>query len=173
MSVVVLRCPACGTTQGQPGECDACHEGDVRYFCTNHTPGRWLDEPTCDGCGARFGVAAPARPKPRSPAPTHPRRAPAPAEPEAPASTPRVPWPPRPRRRGPRPPVEEPVGSPEPTLADLLERLAESERHRPVEVLWEPTVAAPRKGLPIMGCIVRFVLFIMLLIGLGLSGFFF
>ena len=33
---VVLRCPTCGTTQGDAGECEACSEGEVRYFCTNH-----------------------------------------------------------------------------------------------------------------------------------------
>ena len=45
MSVVVLRCPNCGTTQATPAECEACHEADVRWFCPNHTPGRWLDAP--------------------------------------------------------------------------------------------------------------------------------
>ena len=43
MSGVVLRCPSCGTTRAAPGECDACHEAQVRYYCTNHTPGRWLE----------------------------------------------------------------------------------------------------------------------------------
>ncbi len=47
MSAVVLRCPNCGTTQLAAGECDACHEADVRYWCANHTPGRWLDGPAC------------------------------------------------------------------------------------------------------------------------------
>ena len=42
MSGVVLRCPQCGTVQRDSGECEACHEADVRYFCTNHTPGQWL-----------------------------------------------------------------------------------------------------------------------------------
>ena len=49
MSGVVLRCPTCGTTQSHPGECDACFEGEVRYFCGNHSPGLWLDEPVCKG----------------------------------------------------------------------------------------------------------------------------
>jgi hypothetical protein len=53
MSDVVLRCPNCGTTQESPGECDACHEASVRYFCPNHSPGRWLDGPVCAECGAR------------------------------------------------------------------------------------------------------------------------
>ncbi|HEY0033066.1 MAG TPA: hypothetical protein VGB81_07355 [Devosia sp.] len=55
MSEVVLRCPNCGTTKASPGECDACHEADVRFFCTNHQPGRWLESDVCPDCGARFG----------------------------------------------------------------------------------------------------------------------
>lgn len=63
MSGVVLRCPNCGTTKATEGECDACHEADVRYFCTNHAPGQWLETPRCPACGARFGESAPpARP---------------------------------------------------------------------------------------------------------------
>jgi hypothetical protein len=65
---VVQRCPNCGTTKGTSGECEACHEAQVRYFCTNHTPGVWLDASTCPKCGARFGEAAIPVP-PRSPAP--------------------------------------------------------------------------------------------------------
>ena len=56
MSGVVLRCPSCGTTRAAPGECDACHEAQVRYYCTNHTPGRWLDSRSCPQCGSQFGV---------------------------------------------------------------------------------------------------------------------
>ena len=55
MSDVVIRCPNCGTTQGTLGECEACHEAETRYFCTNHEPGVWLEGPECSGCGARFG----------------------------------------------------------------------------------------------------------------------
>lgn len=71
---VVIRCPSCGTTQASPGECDACHEAQVRYFCTNHTPGVWLDGRTCPQCGAGFGdplrrpPAPPARAEARTPA---------------------------------------------------------------------------------------------------------
>lgn len=106
MSAVVLRCPNCGTTQGVLGECEACHEAGVRYFCTNHTPGRWLDDPQCYACGARFGVDAPA---PRAPAPSPPPRA-GRAAPLPPALSPSVgrrapgptrPPPPAPVRRGP------------------------------------------------------------------------
>jgi hypothetical protein len=65
MSGVILRCPHCGTTAAATGECAACHESAVRYQCTNHTPGRWLDAPSCPDCGAAFGVAAP---RPAAPA---------------------------------------------------------------------------------------------------------
>ena len=69
MSGVVLRCRNCGTTQATPGECEACHEADVQYFCPNHSPGRWLDGPECPACGARVGVPGrtervPPRPTP-------------------------------------------------------------------------------------------------------------
>jgi hypothetical protein len=67
MSGVVLRCPHCGTTQATPGECEACHEAEVRWFCPNHSPGRWLDAPRCPECGA--GVARERPPPPPPPAP--------------------------------------------------------------------------------------------------------
>lgn len=69
MSSVVLRCPNCGTVQPTDGECEACREAEVRYFCTNHTPGRWLDSTACTQCGARFGDPAPAREAPPAPRP--------------------------------------------------------------------------------------------------------
>ena len=72
MTGVVLRCPNCGTTRSAPGECEACHEAQVRYFCTNHSPGEWLDGPTCRRCGAKFGD----RPVPPAPAPRPTRPAP-------------------------------------------------------------------------------------------------
>ena len=59
MSAVVLRCPNCGTTQSVGGECEACHEAQVRYFCTNHSPGRWLDGQACSQCGAVYGRSEP------------------------------------------------------------------------------------------------------------------
>ena len=67
---VVLRCPSCGTTRPAPGECEACHEAVVRFYCTNHTPGLWLAEPSCPSCGARFGE--PARVAGTAPRPTVP-----------------------------------------------------------------------------------------------------
>lgn len=88
MSGVVLRCPNCGTTKGALGECEACHEAQVRYQCTNHTPGRWLEAMACPQCGARFGepsrppASPPARPSPP------PIFRPAPAAPPAPTRSP-------------------------------------------------------------------------------------
>ena len=84
---VVLRCPSCGTTRATPGQCEACHDAQVRYFCTNHAPGLWLDTSACAKCGSRFGMATgaaspparatPARARPDTPAPasTRPRAA--------------------------------------------------------------------------------------------------
>jgi hypothetical protein len=72
MSGVVLRCPHCCTTQASQGECQACHEAAVRYFCSNHTPGRWLDGPRCSDCGAMFGAPATPVPPPRRSPPTRP-----------------------------------------------------------------------------------------------------
>lgn len=64
MSGVVLRCPHCGTTRASLGECEACHEADVRHYCTNHTPGVWLNGPACTQCGARLGEAPKSAPPP-------------------------------------------------------------------------------------------------------------
>jgi hypothetical protein len=72
-SGVVERCPNCGTTQAIAGECDACHEAQVRYFCTNHDPGIWLAGATCPQCAARASAARapvdapPPRARPASP----------------------------------------------------------------------------------------------------------
>lgn len=76
MTGVVLRCPNCGTVRSTEGQCEACHEASVRYFCSNHAPGVWLDSTSCPQCGARFGDAAPVEPErvpvetPRSRPPT-------------------------------------------------------------------------------------------------------
>ncbi|HEX9946721.1 MAG TPA: hypothetical protein VGA98_04195 [Allosphingosinicella sp.] len=61
---LVLRCPNCGTVQPTSGECEACREAAVRYFCGNHVPGIWVDSPSCPRCGARFGDPAPVREAP-------------------------------------------------------------------------------------------------------------
>ena len=71
---VIRRCPSCGTTQAISGDCEACHEAEVRYYCTNHTPGVWLDGTSCPHCGSRLGA-----PRGKSTAPPPPVRRPAPA----------------------------------------------------------------------------------------------
>lgn len=99
MTGVALRCGNCGTVQSTPGECEACHEAVVRYFCTNHAPGLWLDASSCPQCGARFGEVAPraaerpiVRPRAASPKPYLPDVAPEPS-----------PWPIEPPRTSPWP----------------------------------------------------------------------
>ena len=60
------------------------------------------------------------------------------------------------------------------SLADLLAHLAErGRRHRAEEVTYEePAIEAPRRSsFPVMGCIVRLVLFLIVMIGLALGGF--
>lgn len=78
---VVQRCPNCGTTQAAAGECDACHEAQVQYFCTNHAA--WMDAPRCPRCEA-FSTAIerppppiPARARPVARAKERPRAPPA------------------------------------------------------------------------------------------------
>ena len=89
MSAVILRCDNCGTSQSARGLCEACHEGQVRYFCTNHDPGRWLETPKCPKCGAEYGVTVP--PPPRRPDTGDlriRRKAPSPSDPPTPATRP-------------------------------------------------------------------------------------
>ncbi len=125
MSRVVLRCPSCGTTQAGPGECEACHEAQVAYFCTNHSPGRWLEAPTCPQCGARFGEASPAAKTTPSPAtrpvPVTPTRQP------VPEPGPSSPWSRRVPRRGPSGPVSPPPAPPLPSPVSEDPRVAERE----------------------------------------------
>lgn len=87
---VIRRCPNCGTTQAISGDCQACHEAEVRYYCTNHTPGVWLDATSCPHCGSRLGATV----REKSTAPPPPVRRPAPA-----------PVPARPRGSGAPPPL--------------------------------------------------------------------
>jgi len=82
MSDVFIRCPNCGTTQDTLGTCDACHEAETRYFCSNHQPGRWLDGPACSACGARYGVDRKTSPPPRRRAEPLERRQPRPLPPD-------------------------------------------------------------------------------------------
>jgi len=100
MSGVVLRCPNCGTTRSASGECEACHEAQVRYFCSNHTPGRWLEAAACPQCGARFGdpTRPPASASPPAPRPATTRTPPG-TRPTGPAPV-SPPARPRPRRSG-------------------------------------------------------------------------
>jgi hypothetical protein len=153
---VVLRCPACGTTQAQTGECEACSEGEVRYFCTNHDEGVWLDGPVCGRCGAKFGDAPRKRPVPRAPT--------APARPAgAPDFRP-------PRRAEPVRPGEPEVLPRTPSLGELLEEITEERaRARPryeiEEVPWTERRAEPRRpGFPLAGCLVRVAGLVFLLI---------
>ena len=80
MSGIVFRCSNCGTVRATAGECEACHEAQVRYFCTNHMPGLWLDAPACPECGARFGEVVPKQastgPRPSADRPARPRSLP-------------------------------------------------------------------------------------------------
>ena len=74
MNGVTLRCANCGTTQSKPGECEACHEQQVQFYCTRHTPGLWLKTPVCTQCGAEFGKDHPLPPRePRRALPPGPR----------------------------------------------------------------------------------------------------
>ena len=176
MSGVVLRCPTCGTTQTHPGECDTCSEGEVRYFCSNHTPGRWLDEPVCAGCGAKFGDAPRISPPPSASAPTVPiSRVPRRSDSRhvvRPGAEP-------PRIEPMRPPTSE-VDAEDlaatPSLADVLVDMLEEgkrTRARAEDVRWrEPVVETPRPPFPVMGCLVRVVLFLLFVFVLFMAGLF-
>jgi hypothetical protein len=122
MSRVVLRCRHCGTTQAGPGECEACHEAQVAYYCTNHSPGRWLPAPICPQCGARFGEASPAgRTPPTRPPPVTPTRQPASGRDPLSPSTRSVP------SRAPSEPMPPPTAPPLPTPVREELRVAERE----------------------------------------------
>lgn len=170
MSGVILRCPNCGTTRTAPGECEACHEGQVRYYCTMHTPGRWLDTPACPQCGARFGepMAGPVvRPVPAAPA-----RKPVPAPRAAPRPLP------EPERRpaagaGPsrRPKRSPPVADAEvdardeypPRAASWLDLLdAARARRAPRDVVFERETASPFRPR-LGGCLGRVMLILLFL----------
>ena len=177
MSDVVLRCPNCGTTQASPGECETCHDADVRWFCPNHSPGRWLDGPACAECAAR-----PRREPPRT------RAAPPPRGASRGAPTPRDPSrgapPPEPlrrdpthelleallgrRRRGPADPrydeeVDPPAGwRVEPPIAGRPDRPTPWDRED------SPVVRLPR--IPFLGCIgqlIKLAIILIILLALG------
>lgn len=148
MSDVVLRCPHCGTTQSHPGECEACGEAEVKYWCPNHPGGRWLDGPVCAECEARERRerdAAPRRPLPAPPARPLPPP-PAPSRRRAPTPPPAAPMPPREV-------AEEPAGWSIPSLPfPLPRRRAEPTRGSPIP--GEVVVAARRAGVGLLrGCL--------------------
>jgi len=160
---VVLRCPNCGTTRATAGECEACRDAQVRYFCTNHTPGLWLDDGVCRKCGSRFGAASrvstrtmPATPLARrataAPVPI-PASAPDPVPAAAPERKPAPVRPPAPISLGSRP-LEVPAWQAV-LNAVLRARSAARDRER-------PPIAAGAGG-----CLRR-LLIIVLLLSLGL-----
>jgi hypothetical protein len=186
---VVLRCPTCGTTQERAGECEACSEGEVRYFCTNHDEGIWLDGTVCSRCGSKFGDA-PRRPAPASMPPRFPARPAPPPDfrrPARPRAPERMTGPEFGRRPPRRPddddePVEGEVLPRTPSLGELLEEIAEErararDRYEVEEAPapWGGRVRGP--GLPfVAGCLFRvlglgfllllaFVIFMFLLFG--------
>ena len=170
---VVLRCPTCGTTQEDAGECEACSEAEVRYFCTNHHGGVWLDGPVCGSCGAKFGDP-PSKPQPTPSVPTRPAGAPdfrSPFRRRAAETSSEPDFSRRPPRRA--EPEEPEPAEPEvlprtPSLGELLEEIAkESARGRArYEVEGAPWAMRPprRPGFPLAGCLVRIVALVFLLI---------
>lgn len=175
MTGVILRCPNCGTSKTTPGECDACHEAQVRYYCTNHKPGHWLDAPACLQCGARFGepLRPPARPSPPA-APPRPRAAvtsPAPPRRDPPPLPPRTgtkPWDRGELGRSPEPEAEaagERASVRDTRTGKMLEILRAASRARPISR--GATYAAPGAapvGAALGGCLMRFVMLAMFLL---------
>lgn len=168
MSGVVLRCPNCGTTQSVRGECEACHEAQIRYYCTNHSPGRWLDGQACSQCGAVYGRSGPSVRPSRQTATPRPE---SPKSMEAPPPSRTADWR-RPSPWGRRPPPIPPAGDyvTEEAVerAKALERLRELMsgaywRRRPArEVDMSGYPAAPIAG----GCL-RVVVIIFLMLALS------
>lgn len=159
MTGVIVRCPNCGTERSALGECEACHEAQSRYFCTNHTPGLWLDSPACARCGSRFGQPT------RAPAPP-PRPATAPA---SPASRNRVP----PSRRPPDDVfgrLESPPRTRPPSLAEILAAAVRARDAARARRDSASDSAAPRGSLG--GCFIRAVLFLLLFVVMIVGGIF-
>ncbi len=183
---VTRRCPSCGTTQASSGECEACHDAEVRYYCTNHTPGVWLDGTSCPHCGARLGgpprsksTAPPPlvrRPAPASVPPgPRPARAPAPIRPTppyAPSSPPPAP-PPSPweTRTTPVEAAVETYSAPVSPLQRLLEAAWRARAARS-----DPAPARVGAGMAraLFGCLLRLLLVaVLLLLALAAAAFFF
>jgi hypothetical protein len=157
MSGVVLRCRHCGTTQGTRGECQACHEAHVEFYCTRHAPGLWLDAPKCSQCGAEFGKAAPPPTGGRAPAPARRRDPPPRPRPPAEMPSPKVdPW-------G-RADAPEPPSTPPPASRAILERLLrEHYRRRAERAPEERYVIRESFGPALAGGCLRILLFMFLL----------
>ncbi len=141
---VVQRCPNCGTTQPTAGACDACHEARVRSFCTNHTPGLWLDSPACPQCAARSAPPGPA------PAPTPARRVPT-----------SVPPAPPPRARLPSP---VPTFDPAELRRQLWGKLLRAAVHGRGAASRERDLLRPTIARGLGGCLMRLVLLVVLLV---------
>ena len=165
MNGVVLRCRTCGTTQEHPGECDVCSAGPVAYFCSDHSPGIWLDGPVCQACGVRFGDA-PAKPVGRSSSrsPSIPRSGTRPSRSGRPTTAPTHPATPGVSRiPGPAvPPLPSIVtdgdeGTDTPSLAELLVEMAEEGKRVRGTAAEAPSALrpAPRSGVPVIGCLFR------------------
>jgi hypothetical protein len=169
---VILRCATCGITQGHGGECEACSDGEVRYFCTNHDVGIWLEGPVCGRCGAKFGVAASKPPVSRAPSvPPRPAGAPdfrPPGRRRSPERAREPDFGRRPPRRSEREEPADPEMRRTPSLGELLEEITE-ERSRTgadgeAELPWAEPPRARRPGFPIAGCLFRIVGLVFLLI---------
>ena len=180
---VVRRCSNCGTSQAAPGECEACHEAQVRYFCTNHSPGLWLESASCARCGAHFG--APTSPTAPPPVPVR-SRPPVPAPRGAPAARDRVvPAPPivhSPASRG-TPTARISRGPERPLVADEGKR----DLAAPAPVPWQKLLGLALRGGAALartrrersiarrapsGCLFRFLVFVgVLLAGLLMAVF--
>jgi len=155
---VVLRCPNCGTTRSSAGECEACHEAQVRYFCTNHAPGLWLNERTCPSCAAAFAD----EPRPARGVPGPSDRLEAPRRPiTKPALTARASTRTAPPASGSGPLASHELAE-EFSLSPLQRLLSAVLRARAPSTMSHPT------GSAIGGCLRRFV-FVMLLLALALG----
>lgn len=160
MTGVILRCPNCGTSTATSGECEACHEAQVRFYCTNHNPGHWLDAPACPQCGAKFGDPRPAAPSVPPPVRPRPR-----AEPPPPLDTSPGPWGRRERRRSARPEAEtDRASAGDIRTAKMLEMLrALSRAGRITRRSTYPVPEAPPARAAAAGCLMRFMLLVMFL----------
>ena len=167
MSVVVLRCANCGTTQKSRGECEACHEGQVRFQCTGHTPGRWLDGPTCPQCGAVYGRPDPPPPRASESSPMPSPKKQRPRDVSSRSRDWRGPWSPRPGPERPEIEAESEVHAREKVferLRDLMDR-----RYRGRHVTYEGDIGVPPPAVVAGGCL-RVILLIFLFFVLSFFG---